>query len=271
MQHNCYQVAHSIFNRLQKCILDLKLSHKFCSIVDLKTLNSIYKINHQFGKKITTADIQNKTKRNELLDYLIYDIIEQFLDGRIEIVECINMCNIIADLLFVNRNEVIIYFCSKLENFNAILHSSELIYKMSNNSKHLCLIAVLILKYVGSSMNNHQTIPNLDETFMPQNINLEVNVFIQGLRLAEKIAAKAILNAEVSELDACVEVLKWVQTTYFMVLPKNDTLQAELLMHSIVYDFAVPANNTFESVKSTFNLYVDYISKYFNHILWAVP
>lgn len=180
-------MAQAIFNRLKKSASDLKLQHDYyfqCS--DIKLLNSIFKINQMFDKKITMEDLEIRTKKQELLEYLIYDVIEQFQNGTSEITECIKNCFTIADLLSENRDTVLLNFCDKAENFNVILQSSELIYDRSSNSQNLCLIAVLILKYIGSSVNNfNQTALDMNETIMLQNTGLDANDFIRGLRHGE--------------------------------------------------------------------------------------
>lgn len=262
MQKNCYEIAPAIFNRLIKSAQDLKLHYNNFTYTDLKLFESVYKINCQFGKKITAEDLQNIAKKEELLEHLIYDLVEQFQDGQIEIVDCIKTCVTIANILSENQDRILLKFCSKVESFNAILQSAELIYEASCNSQNLCLVSVLILKYIGSSMHNlHQTALDLNETLMIQNTSLDINNFIKGLKLAEKIATKAILSSEVSNLDCCVEVLKWIQTTCFMTVDRNDVSLKDVGKCSFVYDVALPANMAFQTVKRVFNLYVNHASK----------
>lgn len=265
MQKNCHEVARAIHNRLRKSASDLKLQHDYFLYDDndLKQLDSIYKIDRMFRKKITVEDLQNGAKKKALLECLISDVVDEFQDGKIGIDDCVESCTIVSSLLSEDRDAVLLNFCSKVEHFNAILQSAELIYETSVDSRDLCLIAVLILKYIGSVTSNfNQTALDLNETFVPQNAGTtSTNVFVEGLRLAGKAAAKAVLSSDGRDLDACIEVLKWVQTTCFMTLVKNDVLQAEIKC-SFVYDLAVPTNNAFGAVKKVFNLYVDYMSKF---------
>lgn len=232
----------------------------FC-IKDEDIIRNTYKINRNLRKNIKTDDLQIKTRKETLKEDLIYEIVQDFQDGNLDIVKSLDMITTISNYLNTNRSDLLTNFCSKLENFTIIYKTAERMLEAPANSQSLCLMAILLLKHIGSSLQGfNQTISDFNETFQLLNTNIDFKIFTEGLQLAECIATKAILNANRYDLDACVEVLKWIQTTCFMFINETSDIKKELYRGMFSSDLVAPSCNSFNAVKNVFNLYVDYMS-----------
>lgn len=229
----------------------------------LQTIQNCYLIKSNLSKNITTENLLNCSKKNELLNELILEVIQDHEDGVIDIAESLNRCCIISQYLMVERDAVFLDFCDKIGSFSVILHFAEAMYFNRNTSaKSLCLIAILILQNIGTSKNNlHQTLADFNETLVPQNTHSDANIFIRGLKLAGKIAAKAVLKADDWDLDGCGEVFNWIDTTYFMTVSRNNVL-SDIFESSFMGDSGVPACSVFDCLKNVFNIYVNFMSEY---------
>lgn len=259
MQENCYNSRNLILNGLKTAATESQ--RPFFDCYDVEVISNTYMINKKLGKKITTDDLQNSAKRAILRENLIFDTIQEYQDGGFDVAESIDMCGTIAKYLMIERDLVLVEFCSQMQNFSVILKAAEQLYGSSKSSRYLCLTAVLILKYIGSSMNNlNQSISDMNETIVPEALKTDFSVYVEGLQMARQLAAKAVMNADFDDLDACTEVLKWTHTTFYMLKQKPSTLIIDKTIFS--GSLATPAHNSIDSVKNVFNLYVNYISKY---------
>lgn len=228
---------------------------------DEEIIRSTYKINSNLRKKIKTDHLRAKISKETLKEDLIYEVVQDFQDGNLDIAKSLDMITTISKYLTTDSSDLLTNFCSKLENFTVICKAAERMLEAPSNSRNLCLIAILLLKHIGSSLQGvNQTISDLSETFVPENTKIDFKIFTEGLQLAECIATKAILNANNHDLDACIEVLKWMQTTCFMLTNEMADIKKELYKGIFSSDLVAPSCNSFNAVKNVFNIYVDYMS-----------
>lgn len=225
-------------------------------------IRNTYSINKTFGKKIKTHHLQINKHKKALQDDLICDVVQQFQDGTLDVVKSLDMITTISKYLDCDPNDLLVELCTKLENFTLIHAAAEKMYRSPTNSKSLSLMAILLLKHVGTSPRcANATISDLNETFVPECSKSDLKVFMSAYQLAESIAGMAILKADHNDLDVCCEVLNWVQSTYFMVCKEMESVRQEIYRGSFGCDLVLPSYNSFHCVKNVFSLYVDYISK----------
>lgn len=230
---------------------------------DEEIIRNTYNINKTLGKNIKTHHLRLQHHKKSLTEDLIYDVVQEFENGSLDIVKSLDMITTISRYLSADKNDLLVSFSNKTKNFTVIHKTAEKMQEASTNSKSLCLVAILLLKHIGSSLQGvNQTFANFNETILPESSNMDLKIFRNGLRLADSITAKAILSANCEDLDACIEVLKWVQTTYFMLSDEAANIKKELYRGMFCSDLVAPSCNTFNSIKNVFNMYVDYTSKY---------
>lgn len=229
----------------------------------LQAIQNSYLIKTNLGKNVTTENLLKSSKRNELLNELILEVIQDHEDGAIDITESLYRCCTISQYLREDRGKVFLDFCDKIGSFSVILQFAEAMYVSDDTSaEHLCLIAILILQHIGTSKNNlHQTLADFNETLVPQNTHSDANIFIRGLKLAGKVAAKAVLKADNWNLDACSEVFNWIDMAYFMTVSRNYVI-SDIFDSSFMGDSGVPACNVFDCLKNVFNIYVNFMREY---------
>lgn len=203
-----------------------------------------------------------RRQKNALKDELFHDVIEQFENGILNDTAFLNMITTLSKYLNTNKNELLLDICTKLKNSTIIYNAAEKIYEESTSSKNLCLIATLLLKQNISSLQDVSTsFYGLSEDCIQEHSELNVKVFIDGYQLAESIASKAILEADVYDLEACCEVLKWAQTRNFMLCEAYQNVKSEIYPGSFSSNIMLSTYNTFSNVKKVFNICMDYIGR----------
>lgn len=261
LQKSCCEFLRPVFNELKKLVNLSETVGTSISEKDEEVIRNTYHINKTFGKHIKTHHLQIKQHKNALQAELIGDIAQEFQDGTLDVVQLLDMITKISKYLKSDSNDLLVDVCATLENFNVIHKAAEKIYERSTTSKSLCLIAVLLLKHIGSSLQGvNMTISDLNETFTPECSKMDFKIFMNGCQLAERIAAKAVLKANRYDLDACCEVLKWMQTTHFMVANEDAVIVKKELYRMLFSSDVMPSYSSFNCVKNVFNVYVDYIS-----------
>lgn len=194
---------------------------------------------------------------------MVDDIVQKFRDGTLDVVKSLESIIALSKYLGTDRNDLLTDFCSKVEIFNVIYKAAERMYDSPTNSRSLCLIATLLLKNMGSFLQDmNQTYEDLNESLTPQNSKMDLVLFVEGLRLGERIAAKAIEKANKHEMVACIEVLRWMQTANFMLCDIEAEIQKVLCGGTYSSDIVVPSCRSVNAFKDMFNVYVNYIGKY---------
>lgn len=255
LQDNCHTFLEPVFNRLKKAAKANKCYADSVCTVDKEILNAAYRINKMFGIKIKTDCLQMKTLKDALVDDLLFEIVQEFQSENSDIIKCIETIRAVEQLLNMDPNSLLVNFCSKIADFDVVKKAAETVYETSTHSKNLCLFALLLFNDVGFSQQCfNQTIPDFSET----------STFIQGLKLAERLSTKAILIADDQCVNSCVEVLRWMQTTCFMLSGQRCTIKEELYRDMFSSDLVVPAYSNFNALKDTFNLCTNYLSKWFS-------
>lgn len=260
-QENCYEFLRPIFNHLNS-LLDPS-NPSLMSFPDNyeNIIRNTYIINKTFRKNIKASYL--KRYRNAIKDELIDDVVHQFQEGTLDFTQFLDLVTKISKFLNFDRNDLLVDICAKIEDFTLIHKTAERIYQTPTNSKSLCLIAILLLKHVGSSVQDvNFSISDLSKTLVPSCSTLDLKVIKDSYLLARRITAQAILKADKYDLDACCLVLRWVEATQFML--SNDTGDIKKYIYKGLFssDVVVPSYNTFNSVKNVFNVYVDYIREY---------
>lgn len=256
---NCFKILTAIYNRLEKGNLDQGFAQYMKE--DYSILYSTYKLKEEFEINLSSADLKECNNKRRILNELMQNLLIEHQENDADICESINKCRKISDYLNVPVDEILLEFSDKLGSFHVLLESAESIYNNSNNSRNLSLAAILIMQNVGASFSNmHQTMAALNETFMPQTINIvDTNIFIKGLQLAKKLSAKALLGAEQTDLSSCIEVLIWAETTCYMTVKKNKELFSDCFLN----DFTIHSQDIFDCLKYIFSIFLNYNGKYF--------
>lgn len=260
LQDNCYNFLSTVYTQFNSLKMPkFSLSHP----IDEATIRNTYKIKRTFRRKLKTDNLQLKRHKEELTEDLISAVVQNFQDGHTDATAALDAIDTISKHVMTGRNELFLEFCSRATDFSLTCKAAERISEATTDPRSLCLIAVLLLKNLGPSVRGfNQTIPDLSVTCLPESPEVDFGRFEDGLRLAERIGAQALATAEEGEVDACVEVLRWMQTTGFTVVGDAAGFEEEIYRGSFGSEVVVPARNTFNAVREVFNVYVDHIRKW---------
>ncbi|XP_023312485.1 kinetochore-associated protein 1-like [Anoplophora glabripennis] len=262
-----YKALGPLFRRLMENNVNKTDSHIIDE--DLKILRGVFKLNKLFGRNVTTYDLRSFSKKNSIFDEIIEEVSEDFNKGSLNMEYIFNVCDNLAVFLSLDKDSVLIKFCEKVAKYDAIVKVAERLYDGESDSRSLCLVAVLLLKYTASCdthMSCDSFSDNSDGCLLPCDSGPGIssssenasNSFVVGSRLCEKIVVKALINAKEYELHDVMEVVNWIYSCFYLTR-SQDPLQTELFKHIYHSEHILPASSTFAAIRNVFELFCNFI------------
>lgn len=167
---------------------------------------------------------------------------------------------------------MLIKFCQKVAKYDTILKVAEHLYRSDSDSRNLCLVAVLLLKYMATydtQLSCDSFSDNSDGCLLPNHSSSDILLnsensssnFINGLKLSERIVIKALVSAEKNQLQDVVEVMNWINSCFYLTRSQENSHQTELFKHIYHSEHTVPAYSTFAAIRNVFDIFCSFIGK----------
>lgn len=172
----------------------------------------------------------------------------------------------------LEKDYVLVKLCDRMGHFDMIIKAAEHLYLNEMNSKNLCLIAVLFLKYL-TTKNSCRPCESFNESsdglLSPLYMNdlkkeedkSETDTCLEGLNLCQKIVSKALLKAGEDDILAIQEVVNWVNTCYYLT-KRDNPIQDQLYKNFYTPDSCIASFNTFSTIKEVFEICTAFVGKY---------
>lgn len=171
----------------------------------------------------------------------------------------------------VDTDYVLLKLCDKIGNFGVIFKAAKHLYENESKSQHLCLITVLLLKYLGarnwsiqgesSNTSSDGLLNSLsDEDVKNDEDKSDTDMYLEGLTLCQKITSKALLTAGSDDFFAVCEVNNWVNCCFYLTKRDNPVL-SNIYKTIYVPQFCVPSFRTFSVIKESFNTCTTFIGE----------
>ncbi|CAG9854949.1 unnamed protein product [Phyllotreta striolata] len=211
-----------------------RLLEKFPHVDDgessIREIVALFWINKYFKLNLSYSEIQDK------MNYLnILETISRSLSIDSDFDEILEHSKRIAYYLSKDKDEVLMQLCDCIKRFAIIIKSAEYMCAKTTSSKNQCLMAMLILKYLGyveTEPVNTTFFDSCDQTLPIFNLSPEGNgKFVNALKLAEKLIGEASLQ---DDKDFVVyDILMWVRTCFYLIRPP-DHLKSNVIPSSTV-------------------------------------
>lgn len=190
-------------------------------------------------------------------------VIISFFLGSLDITQILSISSNLAMCFVMDTDHVLLKLCNNIGNFGIIYKAAKYLYENESKSKHLCLIAVLLLKYLAA-----KNLPAQCESFNTSSDGLlnslivedikndedksDTDMYLEGLTFCQKIMRKALLTAGPEDMFAICEVINWVNTCFYLTKRGN---QIELDIYKTIYtpEFCVPSFKAFSTIKELFD------------------
>ncbi|KAJ8978820.1 hypothetical protein NQ317_018911 [Molorchus minor] len=268
LRDNYYNIAGSLFSRLVQCC-DSELDAKRYED-DLRTLRGVYNINKHFQRCVTTDHLSSPFQKTKLLNELIDEAVNITEKGTSDITNILGLCDKLATYLSLDKDDILLKYCQKIAKFDVILESAEHLYKSECSPKNLCLAAVLLLRYVGTTydmtpFSDSFNDSSCDGFLLPSNASDVFqssedsnNNFILGIKLAQSIVRKALVTVDADHLPEVIEVMNWVDSCFYLTRYQENPVEAELFKQIYHSEHTVPGVSAFSAVRNMIVTYVDF-------------
>ncbi|XP_044266057.1 uncharacterized protein LOC123012232 [Tribolium madens] len=245
---NSYTISGPLFERLNDKTDNFTL--------DLK---NVYKLRQHFAIKTTTNELRRN--KNKIIDEILETVRLEFEAEKQTINGVFSTCYKLSLCMSWDYFDVLIRFCEKTGDYNMIVKTAEKVLDRENSTKNLCLMAVLLLGYVGTYKLQ------LSDTFLDDSdtslivSNSDHVVSGEGLRIAGAIIAKAMSKAEPDEIMPCVEIADWVNVSFHFTRNPESDLKKQLFGENYRPVPMVSGFQTFSVIKLIFNAFCGFVEK----------
>lgn len=249
---NYYNIAESIFKRLNDEVTNE--FDRICNNQNLELTRNVYNLKKYFQISATTYDLRNKSFKNIIIEDVLQTICSEFESNQQNIDQVFLKCQKLATSLSLNFHEVLIRLCEKVKDYNIIVRTAQSICNKETSARNLSLIAVLLLKYVGTyklQLSADNTFSESEGSLLladTENI-IDDDLFCKGLQLAQVITAKAIGYAEPDEIMSCMEVANWTNISFYFSRNQENDLRK------------MPTFLTFSTTNNAFNSVCGFIGE----------
>ncbi|XP_060529195.1 kinetochore-associated protein 1 isoform X2 [Cylas formicarius] len=206
---------------------------------------SIYKLRAEFGISATSAQLCSKTEKRKLFDVVVKQMALSITDDYTDIEPILRFSKKVASSMSVSSDDVIVKFLSICDNFQLILNIGEHLLEISTSSQHLAVFSIFVFKYTKILAEN-----DLDETIFDfsETCSQKDEDYILGIRLAKKLAVKALIYATTDDFHAVMEVVNWADTCCFFEVSQgvSYTHSASLSVVKRVFENYVAYIETFK-------------------------
>ncbi|KAG5873673.1 hypothetical protein JTB14_013339 [Gonioctena quinquepunctata] len=266
---NYYKALPLLFNRLLDSCEDSIKRNQFEERFQI--IRGAYKINKYFDCTLTTYDLMFAPKRNSVLDDLLEKINENLRNGSSKIDDILADADRLALWLAMDKDEILIKLCERVGKFDVVLKVAEHLYETESNSRSLCMVAILFLKFLGhqtsslgscfdDSYNDMLMTTVALETTKYGNDGDDSDVFLRGLKFSQDVITKALFKAEKEDFPLLVEVMNWVDCCFYLTRQES-ALQTKLFRNVFNPKQTAPSLTVLNAIRNYFQVYVGYIEK----------
>lgn len=171
----------------------------------------------------------------------------------------------------MDTDYVLLKLCDKIGNFGLIYKAAKYLYENESKSKHLCLIAVLLLKYLaaknlltqGESFNTSSDgVLNslIVEDIKNDEDKSDADTYLEGLTFCQKIVRKSLLTAGSEDIFPICEVINWVNSCFYLT-KRDNSIQSYIYKTIYTPEFCVPSFKVFSAIKESFDTCTSFIGE----------
>ncbi|RZC32599.1 uncharacterized protein BDFB_000923 [Asbolus verrucosus] len=169
---------------------------------------------NEINIKTTSDSLRPLSNKYKVVDDILEDVCREFETGKRTVEETFSICHKIAASLSLDYDDIYVKLCEKTGDYNLIFKIARRIYDQESSSKNLCLMAILLIKYIGIykiQLSDDSFLESEGLILSDTNCIVDNDDFCHGLQLAEKIVARVVFKAQLEDVSACVEVVNWDQ------------------------------------------------------------
>lgn len=191
--------------------------------------------------------------------------------GISDITKILDICDKLSNIFLLDKDYILVELSGTIGKFDVILSAAEYLYANESSSRNLCLIVVLFLKCVAfreqelrgdSFCDSYIDLPVQTTNDLKGDEDVhESDMYIQGLKLSQKIIQKALVNAETDQILAVDAVMNWINCCFYMTRIEN-SLRNDIYKNIYSsHSYCAPSYSTFKAIRDVFQCYVGYIGK----------
>ncbi|CAG9834311.1 unnamed protein product [Diabrotica balteata] len=237
---------------------------------ECQILRGVYYFNTELGTEFVTDDFKAPWTRKKKYDELLQAVLDIIDPVSISFSEFVNYADKIAYHLSKDKDEVLITLCEKFKKFDMMYKAGEHLLQNDSTSSNLCIAASLFIKYLGS-----QNLPEFDasrlendcDQTLPTFNNLKYeddscknDIFVNSLKLADKLITQAQLKADPSDLLKINEINDWINSCYYLTR-QDSTLHDRLYKNVYCPKENLPSTTVLSTMRNCYEAYVLTINK----------
>lgn len=171
----------------------------------------------------------------------------------------------------LDTDYVLLKICDKIGNFGIIFKAAKHLYENDSKSEHLCLITVLLLKYLaaknlgalGESFNTSSDgiLNSSIEDVKNDEVKSDTEMYLEGLIFCQKVVRKALLTARSEDVFAICEVINWVNSCFYLT-KRDNQIHPDIYKNIYIPDCCVPSFKVFSTIKESFDTCTTFTGKY---------
>lgn len=176
----------------------------------------------------------------------------------------------LAMCFLLDTDYVLLKICDKIGNFGLIYKAARHLYENESKSNHLCLITVLLLKYLaaknlgaqGESFNtsSDDILNSSVEDVKNDEDKSDTDLYLEGLTFCQKVMRKALLTAGSEDVYAISEVINWVNSCFYLT-KRDNPVQPDIYKTIYIPDCCVPSFKVFSTIKESFDTCTTFTGK----------
>lgn len=224
-------------------------------------MESYYKIKDEFCIQIKFIDLQDCKLKCELRNKLLGITVESYEQDDITLKQALSACKLISHCLSYTREDIILRFAEQLVNLPGVFACAKSVLDCDDENS-LALMAVLLIQKFNrpTSGCGHTSDISADLSIdLPVDevcACVDIEPFVEALKLSQELAMKAVLNANAWNMLAAAEVLKW--TSVFFYLTSNFALRNLLPSGNMYRDNVETTRHVLNDISTVFISYVHY-------------
>ncbi|KAK9877519.1 hypothetical protein WA026_018627 [Henosepilachna vigintioctopunctata] len=234
---------------------------------DVELLQNIQNVNLFFNIKVSDISLCEERKK-ELIRGLTRKMIENYEDDSITSETILDSCNRLSSYTGIEKEKILLQCCIHEMEVDVKKHKLLCIvaedYLINTDKvKYLCILTVYLLHNLSIKCEN-QLIENSFIGYTDSNLT-ENNDSINIIELALSLISKAVKISDIEELPACMKIVPWVNSIYFLRRNKI-TMQQRIDNFGDTKDFGNfnPSTGSLLAIQKVFSMYTSFVVKYKN-------
>ncbi|XP_045472368.1 uncharacterized protein LOC123679061 [Harmonia axyridis] len=223
-----------------------------------------YKIKTYFHVEVSGIDISQPDMRKNLINEIRPKIIQEYESGHKSLLEMLESLRVLATIMGISK-EKLYSQCWKIVKVN----KNEFLYRVAEeflndsvNVKYLCLLVVYIMENIYYKNVSPETESSFSDSFSASYGTEATNSYFgKFIKMASQLISKAIWNADVDDLAACLKIVPWVNSIFFFNRYKKQDKQSDVFSDDLFANDIIPSFTSLLAIHKVFNLYTSFIAQ----------